>query len=89
MWLEPLDNNAPILTYIAIFNDSSNGEVGTYTVEGMMEMANITKLKPFTEYEVRIIATNSIGQSPPSEHQLVTTDEDGEPKCIKLAFLCA
>lgn len=88
MWLEPLDNNAPILTYIANFNDSSNGEVGTYTVEGMMEMANITKLKPFTEYEVRIIATNSIGQSPPSEHQLVTTDEDGEPKYIKLAFLC-
>ena len=68
-----------------MFNDSSNGEVGTYIVEGNMEEANITELKPFTKYAVRIFAANSVGQSSPSEQQLVITAEDGTPKCIKHA----
>ena len=76
-WLEPFDNNAPILRYLAILNDSSSGEVNTYIVEGRTEEANITDLKPFTEYSVRIMAENTVGQSSPSELQLVTTDEDG------------
>lgn len=95
MWLEPFDNNAPILRYTAILNDSSSGEVNAYIVEGKTEEANITDLKPFTEYSVRIIAENIIGQSPPSELQLVTTDEDGMYICllkvcvyVLVAFCC-
>ena len=86
-WLEPFGNNAPIIRYIVMFNDSSNGEVGTYIVEDNMKEANITELKPFTKYAVRIFAANSVGQSSPSEQQLVITAEDGAPKCIKHAYV--
>ena len=67
-----------------MFNDSSNGEVGTYIVEGNMEEANITELKPFTKYAVRIFAANSVGQSSPSEQQLVITAEDGAPSVLNM-----
>lgn len=53
-----------------------------HMVEDKMEVANISGLRPFTEYAVRIIAVNSVGQGSPSELQLVTTDEDGAHECI-------
>jgi netrin-G3 ligand len=50
-----------------------------YTVRG---------LSPYTEYELYVIAVNSIGRGPTSTPALVTTGETGKlPTKLKLCYL--
>ncbi len=48
-------------------------------VEGNAEMATVINLTPWTEYEFRVIATNTLGTGPPSDPSpKITTIEASE-----------
>ncbi|XP_068169089.1 contactin-1a-like isoform X1 [Antennarius striatus] len=71
-WSRGADNHSPISKYTIQYRDSfSNDAWKTATttpadVEGNAEMATVVDLFPWTEYEFRVIATNTLGTGEPS-----------------------
>lgn len=77
MWVEPHDNNAPVLGYRVSYNQPSFLGGGGVVVNSSQEMVNITDLRPGVLYGFTVIAFNEIGDSIPSEVAMVTTLEEG------------
>ena len=77
MWVEPYDNNAPILGYFVSYNwPGFAGERVTLNVS--KEMVNVTNLLPGVTYMFTVVAYNDIGNSTESEPTPLSTLDEGE-----------
>ena len=76
-WVEPHDNNAPILGYRVSYTRPLFLNGLEVTVNSSVEMVNITGLHPGVTYTFSVIAFNEIGDSMPSDGLMVTTVETG------------
>ena len=77
-WVEPHDNNAPILGYLVRYMepDFVGGDLAR-EVNTSVEMATITDLSPGVDYEFTVTAYNQIGSSSPSDTLTVRTLDEG------------
>ena len=78
MWMEPHNNNAPILGYFVSYHQPvfAGGERIILTVSE--EVVNVTNLLPGVIYNFTVIAYNDIGNSTASETTPLSTLEEGE-----------
>ncbi|XP_072291729.1 contactin-1a-like [Eucyclogobius newberryi] len=70
-WSKGADNHSPISRYTIQYNDSyskvwKNASTAPAIVEGNSESALVVELFPWTDYEFRVIATNTLGTGEPS-----------------------
>ncbi|XP_008310156.1 contactin-1a [Cynoglossus semilaevis] len=71
-WSRGADNHSPISKYTIQYRDSlvkdswKNATTSPAIVEGNSETATVVDLFPWTEYEFRVIATNTLGTGEPS-----------------------
>uniref|UniRef100_A0A7N6ATM6 Contactin 1 n=1 Tax=Anabas testudineus TaxID=64144 RepID=A0A7N6ATM6_ANATE len=71
-WSRGADNHSPISKYTIQYRDSfsrdvwKNAPTSPVDVEGNAETAMVVDLFPWTEYEFRVIATNTLGTGEPS-----------------------
>uniref|UniRef100_A0A3Q3XAI1 Uncharacterized protein n=1 Tax=Mola mola TaxID=94237 RepID=A0A3Q3XAI1_MOLML len=71
-WSRGADNHSPISKYTIQYRDSFSKDVwktattSPADVEGNEETATVVDLVPWTEYEFRVIATNTLGTGEPS-----------------------
>ena len=77
-WVEPHDNNAPILGYRVSYTRPLFLNGLEVTVNSSVERVNITGLHPGVTYTFSVIAFNEIGDSTPSDGLMVTTVEIGK-----------
>ncbi|KAJ8269782.1 hypothetical protein COCON_G00123890 [Conger conger] len=74
VWSRGTDNHSPISKYTTQYRDSSstdpeewkNATTFPLIVEGNAETAAVVDLIPWTEYEFRVMATNTLGTGDPS-----------------------
>ena len=78
-WVEPHDNNAPIIEYWVMYTEPEfvAGERGR-VVNTSTEMATISGLFPGVNYTFTITALNEIGASLPSDPLTVRTLNEGK-----------
>uniref|UniRef100_A0A8C2I7G5 Contactin 1 n=1 Tax=Cyprinus carpio TaxID=7962 RepID=A0A8C2I7G5_CYPCA len=73
IWSHGTDNLSPISKYTIQYRDVREQQewreasTSPVNVEGNAEMASVINLTPWTEYEFRVIATNTLGTGPPSD----------------------
>ncbi|XP_076863304.1 contactin-1a [Brachyhypopomus gauderio] len=73
LWSQGSDNLSPISKYTIQYRETRTQEgwkvaiTSPPNVEGNAEMATVLKLTPWTEYEFRVIATNTLGTGEPSD----------------------
>lgn len=70
-WSKGADNHSPISKYTIQFRDAyvnvwKNATTSPAIVEGNSESATVVDLFPWTDYEFRVIATNTLGTGEPS-----------------------
>ncbi|XP_028286350.1 contactin-1a isoform X2 [Parambassis ranga] len=71
-WSRGADNHSPISKYTIQYRDEfskdvwKNATTSPADVEGNTETATVVNLFPWTEYEFRVIATNTLGTGDPS-----------------------
>ncbi|CAG5957770.1 unnamed protein product [Menidia menidia] len=71
-WSRGADNHSPISKYTIQYRDEfskeawKNATTSPADVEGNAETATVVNLFPWTEYEFRVIATNTLGTGAPS-----------------------
>lgn len=70
-WSKGADNHNPITKYTIQFRDDyskvwKNATTSPAVVEGNAESATVVDLFPWTDYEFRVIATNTLGTGEPS-----------------------
>ena len=77
-WVEPHDNNAPILGYRVSYTepDFLGGGNVTVNVTGPIEEAFIGSLHPGVNYSFTVVAFNEEGDSVPSAMLYEITDEE-------------
>ena len=63
MWVEPHDNNAPILGYYVSYNQPVFTGKEMVIVNTIGTMANITELYPGVVYNFTVTAFNEVGNS--------------------------
>uniref|UniRef100_A0A8C1PRS2 Contactin 1 n=1 Tax=Cyprinus carpio TaxID=7962 RepID=A0A8C1PRS2_CYPCA len=85
IWSHGTDNLSPISKYTIQYRDVREQQewreasTSPVNVEGNAEMATVINLTPWTEYEFRVIATNTLGTGPPSDPSpKITTREASE-----------
>jgi hypothetical protein len=78
MWVEPHDNNAPILGYFVSYNQPVFAGGERITLNVSEEKVNVTNLLPGVVYNFTVIAYNDIGNSTASEITSQRTLEEGE-----------
>ena len=81
-WVEPHDNNAPILGYRVSYTRPLFLNGLEVTVNSSVERVNITGLHPGVTYTFSVIAFNGLGDSTPSDGLMVTTVETGIEKDV-------
>ncbi len=84
-WVEPHDNNAPILGYRITYNRPSFLGGTEVILNSTVEMINITGLHPGASYTFVVIAFNDIGDSEPNS-RMFTTVETG--MLYMVLFVC-
>ena len=91
VWVEPHDNNAPIMGYRVMYRNPEffdpNREL--QVVNTTIEMAIITGLHPGVTYNFTIVAFNDIGDSSPSITAPIPTLDEGTLLCITVTDLLA
>uniref|UniRef100_UPI003AACDCA7 contactin-1a-like n=1 Tax=Centroberyx gerrardi TaxID=166262 RepID=UPI003AACDCA7 len=84
-WSRGADNHSPISKYTIQYRDSFSKDVwkdattSPADVEGNAETAAVVDLFPWTEYEFRVIATNTLGTGEPSSPSAKVTTLDAVP----------
>ncbi|KAJ8382833.1 hypothetical protein SKAU_G00036110 [Synaphobranchus kaupii] len=74
VWSRGTDNHSPVSKYTIQYRDSvsmdpeewKNATTSPLIVEGNAETATVVDLIPWTEYEFRVMATNTLGMGDPS-----------------------
>uniref|UniRef100_A0A673KZI8 Contactin 1 n=1 Tax=Sinocyclocheilus rhinocerous TaxID=307959 RepID=A0A673KZI8_9TELE len=84
-WSHGTDNLSPISKYSVQYRDERaqqdwrDASTSPVNVEGNAEMASVINLTPWTEYEFRVIATNTLGTGPPSDPSPKITTREARP----------
>ncbi|XP_043084508.1 contactin-1a [Puntigrus tetrazona] len=84
-WSHGTDNLSPISRYNVQYRDVKaqqewrDASTAPVNVEGNAEMATVINLTPWTEYEFRVIATNTLGTGPPSDPSPKITTKEARP----------
>ncbi|KAL0154362.1 hypothetical protein M9458_050328 [Cirrhinus mrigala] len=84
-WSHGTDNLSPISKYTVQYRDVraqqdwKDASTSPVNVEGNAEMATVINLTPWTEYEFRVIATNTLGTGPPSDPSPKITTREARP----------
>ena len=78
VWVEPHDNNAPILGYFVSYNQPVFARGERITLNVSEEVVNVTNLHPGVVYDFTVIAYNNIRNSIASETTPLSTLEEGE-----------
>ncbi|KAM4573818.1 contactin-1a isoform 1-T3 [Odontesthes bonariensis] len=84
-WSRGADNHSPISKYTIQYRDQffkdvwKNATTSPADVEGNAEAATVVNLFPWTEYEFRIIATNTLGTGEPSSQSPTDRTLDSVP----------
>uniref|UniRef100_A0A8C2JV00 Uncharacterized protein n=1 Tax=Cyprinus carpio TaxID=7962 RepID=A0A8C2JV00_CYPCA len=84
-WSHGTDNLSPISKYSIQYRDVQaqqdwrDASTSPVNVEGNAEMATVINLMPWTEYEFRVIATNTLGTGPPSDPSPKITTRETRP----------
>ena len=76
-WIEPHDNNAPILGYLVQYNQPEFAGGLMVVLNVSEETTNVTDLFPGVTYNFTVIAFNDIGNSTASETTPVRTLDEG------------
>uniref|UniRef100_A0A1A8EE95 Contactin 1 n=1 Tax=Nothobranchius kadleci TaxID=1051664 RepID=A0A1A8EE95_NOTKA len=84
-WFRGADHHSPISKYIIQYRDQFSKDVWKNAttipsdVEGNTETATVINLIPWTEYEFRVIAINTLGTGDPSRPSPKETTLDSDP----------
>lgn len=75
-WKPPISEtlNGVLRSYIIEWRRISDGNVSNITLNGSQNSYNISNLKPFTEYKIRI-AAQTVGKGPFSAWEIIKTNE--------------
>ena len=83
-WMEPRHNNAPVTGYRVMYTrpdflilGSGSGDNGMEVLSTPNETVVVTGLHSGVEYLFTVVAVNGIGDSRPSDPEIVTTLEEG------------
>ncbi|KAK2834771.1 hypothetical protein Q7C36_015472 [Tachysurus vachellii] len=85
LWSHGTNNHSPISKYIIQYRETTTDEewkdavTSPRNVEGNAERVTVVDLLPWTEYEFRVIATNTLGIGEPSEPSSKTTTLEAPP----------
>ncbi|XP_060770609.1 contactin-1a [Neoarius graeffei] len=85
LWSHGTDNLSPISKYTIQYRETRTEEewkdaiTSPPNVEGNAEMVTVVELLPWTEYEFRVIATNTLGTGEPSEPSSKITTLEAAP----------
>ncbi|XP_036432204.1 contactin-1a isoform X1 [Colossoma macropomum] len=86
LWSQGSDNLSPISKYTIQYRETRTPEedwkdavTSPPNVEGNAETATVVDLIPWTEYEFRVIATNTLGTGEPSDPSPKTRTQDAVP----------
>lgn len=78
-----------LLHYVIQFKSKHANQAFTQ-INGIITMYySVRNLSPYTEYEMYVIAVNSIGRGPPSSPVIVTTGETGKKHYTVKNFDCS
>ncbi|XP_059391994.1 contactin-1a-like [Carassius carassius] len=84
-WSHGTDNLSPISKYSVQYRDVRaqqdwrDASTSPVDVEGSADMVSVVNLTPWTEYEFRVIATNTLGTGPPSDPSPRITTRETRP----------
>uniref|UniRef100_A0A671RT23 Contactin-1a-like n=1 Tax=Sinocyclocheilus anshuiensis TaxID=1608454 RepID=A0A671RT23_9TELE len=87
-WSHGTDNLSPISKYSVQYRDVREQQdwrdtsTSPVNVEGNAEMSSVINLTPWTEYEFRVIATNTLGTGPPSDPSPKITTREASEKLV-------
>ena len=76
-WVEPHDNNAPILGYRVMYTEPDFLNSNVVVVNATEESVEISGLHPGVTYNFTVVAFNDIGNSVPSVVGQVRTSDEG------------
>ena len=76
-WIEPHDNNAPIVGYFVFYTQPTFAGGETIINSTSDEVISLNELFPGVAYNFTVIAYNAIGNSTPSEAIQTETLEEG------------
>ncbi len=82
-WVEPHDNNAPIMGYLVMYVEPefvAGEREEVVNISGSEEMATISGLFPGVNYTFTVTAYNEIGDSAPSDLLTVRTLAERKPQ---------
>ncbi|XP_067293393.1 contactin-1a [Pseudorasbora parva] len=83
-WSHGSDNRSPISRFSIQLREVReqtwrDASTAPATVEGNAEMATVLNLTPWTEYEFRVTATNTLGSGPPSQASPRVSTREARP----------
>ena len=80
MWEEvPADQqNSNITGYTITYKSQTENDNGNVQVNGSVRQTELTNLKEYVNYNITVFASTAIGDGPPSNPIVVTTDQDSK-----------
>ena len=80
MWEEvPADQqNSNITSYTITYQSQTENDNGNVQVNGSVRQTELTNLKEYVNYNITVFASTAIGDGPPSNPIVVTTDQDSK-----------
>ena len=80
MWDEvPADQQNGIITgYTITYHSQTENNNGNVQVNDSVRQRDLTNLKEYVNYNITVFASTAIGDGPPSNPIVVTTDQDSK-----------
>ena len=83
-WIEPHDNNAPVLGYLVQYNQPEFAGGLMVLLNVSEETANVTDLFPGVTYNFTVTVFNEVGNSSASVVYPFTTLDEGKHECVSI-----
>ena len=80
MWDEvpAYQQNGIIMGYTITYQSQTQNDNGNVQVNGSVRQTELTNLKEYVNYNITVFASTAIGDGPPSNPIVVTTDQDSK-----------
>ena len=76
--------NGIITGYTITYQSQTENDSGYVQVNGYLPQTELTNLKEYVNYNITVFATTAIGDGPPSNPIVVTTDQDSKSCFLSL-----